>query len=103
MYKVNSRIWFGPVNSNFHFDDCFFLCWSGNIVIFFIILNEQFNFRLNLICLHLFCSVLSEDATQTQTFEVLAAGFHHYFTKQDHYKVGSALVSYHQLHTCVRN
>ncbi|VDI33246.1 Hypothetical predicted protein [Mytilus galloprovincialis] len=37
-------------------------------------------------------SVLSEDATQTQTFEGLAAGFHHYFTKQDHYKVGSALV-----------
>ncbi|CAG2188942.1 CCR4-NOT transcription complex subunit 11 [Mytilus edulis] len=36
--------------------------------------------------------VLSEDATQTQTFEGLAAGFHHYFTKQDHYKVGSALV-----------
>ncbi|XP_069132414.1 CCR4-NOT transcription complex subunit 11-like isoform X1 [Argopecten irradians] len=37
-------------------------------------------------------SVLSEDATQTQSFESLAASFHHYFTKQDHFKVGSALV-----------
>ncbi|KAL5006904.1 hypothetical protein ScPMuIL_015710 [Solemya velum] len=37
-------------------------------------------------------SVLSEDATQTQTFEALASSFHHYFTKQDHFKVGTALV-----------
>ncbi|OWF50712.1 CCR4-NOT transcription complex subunit 11 [Mizuhopecten yessoensis] len=37
-------------------------------------------------------SVLSEDATQTQSFEALASSFHHYFTKQDHFKVGSALV-----------
>ncbi|KAK6183911.1 hypothetical protein SNE40_002335 [Patella caerulea] len=37
-------------------------------------------------------SVLSEDATQTQTFEALSTSFHHYFTKQDHFKVGSAIV-----------
>lgn len=38
-------------------------------------------------------SVLSEDATQAQTFETLANTFHHYFTnKQDHFKVGQALV-----------
>ncbi|XP_048727465.1 CCR4-NOT transcription complex subunit 11-like isoform X1 [Ostrea edulis] len=37
-------------------------------------------------------SVLSEDTTQTQSFESLAASFHHYFTKQDHFKVGSAIV-----------
>ncbi|CAE1285985.1 CCR4-NOT transcription complex subunit 11 [Acanthosepion pharaonis] len=37
-------------------------------------------------------SVLSEDSTQTQTFEVLVSTFHHYFQKADHYKVGTALV-----------
>ncbi|KAK0068554.1 CCR4-NOT transcription complex subunit 11 isoform X2 [Biomphalaria pfeifferi] len=38
-------------------------------------------------------SVLSEDATQAQTFESLASTFHHYFTnKQDYFKVGQALV-----------
>ena len=26
IYKINSRIWFGPVNSNFHFEDCFCVC-----------------------------------------------------------------------------
>ena len=39
-------------------------------------------------------SVLSEDSTQTQTFEVLVSTFHHYFQKADHYKVGTALVSF---------
>ena len=38
-------------------------------------------------------SVLSEDATQTQSFEAIAASVHHYFQKQDHFKVGSAIVS----------
>ncbi|XP_065940834.1 CCR4-NOT transcription complex subunit 11 isoform X3 [Magallana gigas] len=37
-------------------------------------------------------SVLSEDTTQTQSFESLATSFHHYFTKQDHFKVGSSIV-----------
>ncbi|KAI0228884.1 CCR4-NOT transcription complex subunit 11 [Lamellibrachia satsuma] len=37
-------------------------------------------------------SVLSEDATQTQTFEGLASTLHHYFSKQDYFKVGNALV-----------
>lgn len=37
-------------------------------------------------------SVLSENSTQTQTFEVLVSTFHHYFQKADHYKVGTALV-----------
>ncbi|XP_012940567.1 CCR4-NOT transcription complex subunit 11 isoform X2 [Aplysia californica] len=38
-------------------------------------------------------SVLSEDATQAQTFESLANTFHHYFTnKQDNFKVGQAIV-----------
>uniref|UniRef100_A0A0B7AGW6 CCR4-NOT transcription complex subunit 11 n=2 Tax=Arion vulgaris TaxID=1028688 RepID=A0A0B7AGW6_9EUPU len=38
-------------------------------------------------------SVLTEDATQAQTFESIASSFHHYFTnKQDHFKVGQALV-----------
>ncbi|XP_059150855.1 CCR4-NOT transcription complex subunit 11-like [Physella acuta] len=38
-------------------------------------------------------SVLSEDATQAQSFETLANSFHHYFTnKHDHFKVGQALV-----------
>ena len=38
-------------------------------------------------------SVLSEDATQTQSFEVLATSLHHYFSKHDYFKVGTALVS----------
>ncbi|XP_064635029.1 CCR4-NOT transcription complex subunit 11-like [Lineus longissimus] len=37
-------------------------------------------------------SVLSEDATQTQSFENLASSLHHYFNKQDHFKLGTALV-----------
>lgn len=37
-------------------------------------------------------SVLSEDATETQSFEVLASTLNHYFSKQDHFKVGTALV-----------
>ena len=50
----------------------------------------------------MFCSVLSEDATQTQTFEGLASTLHHYFSKQDYFKVGNALVSHsHRLHTIV--
>ena len=44
----------------------------------------------------LLSSVLSEDATQTQTFEGLSSTLHHYFTKNDHFKVGTALVSYLQ-------
>ena len=50
----------------------------------------------------MFCSVLSEDATQTQTFEGLASTLHHYFSKQDYFKVGNALVSHSdRLHTIV--
>ena len=50
----------------------------------------------------MFCSVLSEDATQTQTFEGLASTLHHYFSKQDYFKVGNALVSHNdRLHTIV--
>jgi len=37
-------------------------------------------------------SVLSEDATQTQSFDALATSLHHYFNKQDYFKVGTALV-----------
>ncbi|KAK7487850.1 hypothetical protein BaRGS_00020897 [Batillaria attramentaria] len=36
--------------------------------------------------------VLSEDATQTQTFEALSTSLHHYFDKKDFFKVGSAIV-----------
>ena len=36
--------------------------------------------------------MLSEDATQSQTFEGLATSLHHYFSRQDHFKVGTALV-----------
>ncbi len=42
--------------------------------------------------LFLLHSVLSEDATQTQHFEALASTLHHYFNKQDYFKVGTALV-----------
>lgn len=45
-------------------------------------------------------SVLSEDTTQTQSFESLATSFHHYFTKQDHFKVGSSIVR-NKYRTCV--
>ena len=39
-------------------------------------------------------SVLSEDATQSQTFEQVATSLHHYFNnKSDYFKVGQALVS----------
>ena len=44
-------------------------------------------------CQFLCFSVLSEDATQTQSFEAIATSVHHYFQKQDHFKVGSAIVS----------
>jgi len=37
---------------------------------------------------------LSEDATQTQTFDQIASSFQHYFQKQEHFKVGSALVCF---------
>ena len=37
-------------------------------------------------------SVLSEDKTATQTFEALASLLHHYFTKNDHFRVGMAMV-----------
>ena len=37
-------------------------------------------------------SVLSEDATQMQPFENLAMSLHHYFSKQDHFKIGTAIV-----------
>jgi hypothetical protein len=38
-------------------------------------------------------SVLSEDATQSQTFEQLATALHHYFNnKADYFKIGQALV-----------
>ncbi|XP_052211827.1 CCR4-NOT transcription complex subunit 11-like isoform X2 [Dreissena polymorpha] len=37
-------------------------------------------------------SVLSEDATPSQSFEQIATSFQHYFQKQDYFKVGSALV-----------
>ncbi|XP_066268363.1 CCR4-NOT transcription complex subunit 11-like [Branchiostoma lanceolatum] len=43
-------------------------------------------------------NVLSEDATQTSSFEQLAAAFHHYFNKPDHYKIGSTLVLLLQQH-----
>jgi len=39
-------------------------------------------------------SVLSEDATQSQTFEQVATSLHHYFNnKSDYFKIGQALVS----------
>ncbi|XP_052801509.1 CCR4-NOT transcription complex subunit 11-like [Mya arenaria] len=50
------------------------------------------NMALSLKELASLLSVLSEDATQTQSFEQIATSFHHYFQKQDHFKVGSALV-----------
>lgn len=37
-------------------------------------------------------SVLSEDTTQTHTFETLANMLHHHFNKQDCFKIGTALV-----------
>jgi len=37
-------------------------------------------------------SVLSEDKTATQTFEALASLLHHYFSKNDHFRVGMAIV-----------
>jgi len=37
-------------------------------------------------------SVLSEDKTATQTFEALASLLHHYFLKNDHFRVGMAMV-----------
>ena len=37
-------------------------------------------------------SVLSEDKTATQTFEALASLLHHYFSKNDHFRVGMAMV-----------
>lgn len=37
-------------------------------------------------------SVLSEDTTQTHTFENLANMLHHHFSKQDCFKIGTALV-----------
>lgn len=48
-------------------------------------------------CLHcewfyIFYSVLSEEATKTQTFEALGYTLNRYFNKQDHFKVGTALV-----------
>lgn len=38
------------------------------------------------------CSVLSEDATKTQTFEAMSYALNRCFSKQDHFKVGNALV-----------
>lgn len=51
--------------------------------------NEQ---ELTFSCVFLFCSVLAEETTQTQQFEVLASQLHHHFNKQDYFKVGTALV-----------
>ena len=28
IYKINSRVWLGPVNSNFHFEDCRYHWWE---------------------------------------------------------------------------
>ncbi|WAR03358.1 CNO11-like protein [Mya arenaria] len=44
------------------------------------------NMALSLKELASLLSVLSEDATQTQSFEQIATSFHHYFQKQDHFK-----------------
>jgi hypothetical protein len=38
-------------------------------------------------------SVLSEDNTSVQTFEAIANSFHQFFTKQDFFKIGCALVT----------
>ena len=57
-------------------------------------LFEDLQLKLFLICVIFYnCSVLSEDATKTQTFDALALSLHHYFNKQDYFKVGTALVS----------
>jgi hypothetical protein len=43
--KINSRIWFGPVNSNFHFEDCW-LKTPSNIWQNPISSDIQMNFRI---------------------------------------------------------
>ena len=40
----------------------------------------------------MFKSVLSEENTGSQTFEAIANTFHQFFTKQEFYKIGCALV-----------
>ncbi|KAL3841387.1 hypothetical protein ACJMK2_019540 [Sinanodonta woodiana] len=55
-------------------------------------INMGSNMALSLKELASLLSVLSEDATQTQTFESIASSFHHYFQKPDHFKIGMALV-----------
>ena len=38
-------------------------------------------------------SILSEDNLSQSSFEGIASTFHHTFQRQDHFRVGSALVS----------
>lgn len=46
-----------------------------------------------MVCCLLSFSVLSEDGTQSQTFEQLATSLHHYFNnKTEYFKIGMALV-----------
>lgn len=68
--------------------------------VFSLCLYTNFN-KLPMI-IYLLCSILEESGLGQRTFENVAASFHHCFNKQDHFRVGSALVSSYKCHFLIK-
>ena len=89
--KINSRIWFRPVNSNFHFEDCLqhrIRCLAGTIPLF---ICSQ---RLNIIWLsHISTlSILNDRNIRTASHALNVTDLRFYYT----------IGSWKYLHRCTR-